>query len=133
MAGLTTYGQQRVLEHYMGKAAMPMPTVFLALTTTAPTDTAAGTEATYTGYARKQTAAADWGNASNAVPSVMTNANVITFAQCTAGSSTVTHFEVWDAATGGNRIGWGALNASLAVSAGISPSFAAGQLTSSLD
>ena len=63
------------------------------------------------------------------MPSVSSNAAALTFAQCTAGSSTVTHFELWSAATGGTRLAWGALNASLAVSAGISPSFAAGQLT----
>ncbi len=133
MAGFTVYGQQKLLDHVLGKAAFAMPTVHLALTTTAPTDSAAGAEATYTGYARKATAAADWGAATAAVPSVSSNATTITFNQCTAGSSTVTHFELWDAATGGNRLGWGALNASLAVSAGISPSFAAGQRTASLD
>lgn len=133
MAGLTVYGQQKTLDHLMGKTAFSMPTVYISLTSTAPTDSAAGTEATYTGYARKQTAGADWNAATSATPSVVSNANVLTFAQCTAGSTTVTHFEFYDAASGGNRLAWGALTASLAVSAGISPSFAAGQLTASMD
>lgn len=133
MAGLTVYGQQKVLDHIMGKAAFAMPTIYVAVTTTAPTDTTAGAEATYTGYARKVTAAADWNSASNAIPSVSNNANTITLNQCTAGSSTITHWEGWDAPTGGNRIVWGALTASLAISAGISPSFAPGQLFVSAD
>ena len=130
---MTQIGQQQVLDHIMGKAAMPMPTVFVALTTTAPTDTADGTEATYTGYARKSTAAADWGSATAAIPSVSSNANTITFAQCTAGSSNVTHFELYTALTGGTRLVWGALTQALAVSSGISPSFAPGQLFVSAD
>ena len=129
MPGLTVDGQRLLLNHFLGRVAMPMPTIHVALTTTAPTDTAAGAEATYTGYARKATAAADWSDPTSAVPSVSSNANVLTFNQCTAGNSTVTHFELWTAATGGTRLAWGPLNASLAVSAGISPSYAPGQLT----
>lgn len=133
MAGLTQTGQQMMLDHLTGKAAMAMPTLHIALTTTAPTDTAAGTEATYTGYARKATAAADWNSATAAIPSVSSNATTQTFPQCTAGSSTVTHWEGWTAASGGTRLVWGALTSSLAVSAGISPSFAPGQLFISAD
>lgn len=133
MAGLTVYGQQKVLDHILGKAPWTMPTLYVGVTTTAPTDTAPGLEATYTGYARKATAAADWNAATSAVPSVSSNANAVTLPQCTAGSSTITHWEGWDAATGGNRIVWGALTQALAVSAGISPSFAPGQLFLSAD
>jgi len=65
---------------------------------------------------------------------VADNDAVITFGACTAGSSTVTHFGVGSDSSGaGNLFLWGALTASLAISAGITPSFAAGALDITLD
>lgn len=133
MPGLTQAGQQIFLRHMLGKVAWPMGAPFVALTTTAPTDAAAGAEATYTGYARKSTVGTDWNDPTAATPSVATNAARITFAACSALTATVTHFELYDALTGGNRIAFGALTASLAVSAGISPDFAIGQLILTAD
>jgi hypothetical protein len=101
-----------------------MPSVWVELTTTAPTKTAAGTAAAYTGYARKSTAGSDWGSAASAS---LTNAAAITFGACTAGSSTVVGFELWDASSAGNRIAFG--TCSLSVSSGITPQFAIGALT----
>jgi hypothetical protein len=129
------YLELKVLDHIFNKAAYTAPTnIFVALLTAAPADSATGssglTEATYTGYARKSTAAADW-NA--AAAGATTNANVITFAACTGGSSTVTHFALLDASSAGNVLFTGALSASLAVSNGITPSFAAGALSTSAD
>lgn len=126
-SGLTDYLANLFLEYLVSKADVPvMPAnAYVALCTTAPTRTAAGTAATYTGYARKQTAAADWAAAGAAA---IQNAAAITFAAATAGSETITHFEIWDAAAAGNRLAFGALTAGLAVSAGITPSFAIGDL-----
>ncbi len=102
--------------------------LYIALTTTTPTDSAAGTAANYTGYARVAVArtAGGWtiagANASNAA--------LVTFGECTAGSSTVTHFEIYTAITGGDRLFWGALDSSLAISttANQIPQFAIGDL-----
>lgn len=127
MAGLTVAGQQATCDYIVAQAP------YIALCTTVPTDTAAGTEAAYTGYARKLTAAGDWAAATAAVPSVKSNSATVSFAQCTGGTANVTHFELWTAATGGVRWGWGALNAALAVSSGITPSFSPGQLTVTVD
>lgn len=90
------------------------------------------TEANYTGYARVAVArdAAAWTVTGNQV----VNDAAVTFGACTAGSSTVTHFSIGsDAAGAGNLFMSGALNASLAISAGITPSFAAGVLAATLD
>jgi hypothetical protein len=128
------YLELALLNHLFNKTAYTAPTTFyVALCTTAPTDASTGStivEATYTGYARKSTVAADWTTAASGANS---NANAITFAACTAGTSTVTHFAIVDASSAGNVLLWGALSASLAVSNGITPSFAVGALSNTCD
>lgn len=106
----------------------------VSLHTANPTDTGnqASSEATYTGYARVAVArsAAGWTVAAG----VGDNDSAITFGQCTAGSSTVTHFGLGFNSSGTGSLDiWGALTASLAVSAGITPSFAAGALDVTCD
>ena len=89
-------------------------------------------EGNYTSYARVSVArsTAGWTVAS----SVADNDGAITFPACTGGSDTITHFGVGSDASGaGNLFLWGALTASLAVSSGITPSFAAGALDITLD
>lgn len=84
-------------------------------------------EATYTGYARVAVArsGAGWTVSANAVA----NAAAINFGACTAGSNTITYFSVGVALSGATKILYrGALTSSLAVSAGITPSFAIGEL-----
>lgn len=96
----------------------------------------AGTQATseiaYTGYAAVSVArsGAGWTVTGNTV----SNTAAVTFGACTAGSGTATHFSIGTATTGaGNLVISGALTGSLAISSGITPAFAAGQLTASLD
>jgi hypothetical protein len=84
-------------------------------------------EATYTGYARVGVvrSAGGWTISGNAV----TNAATITFGTCTAGSNTITYVGIGtDSAGAGTLLYKGALTSSLAVSSGIAPFFAAGDL-----
>lgn len=84
-------------------------------------------EATYTSYARVAVArsSAGWTVSGNAV----SNTAAIDFPAATGGSNTVTHFGVGTAASGSGILLYsGALTASLAVSSGITPSFAIGDL-----
>jgi len=84
-------------------------------------------EADYTSYARVAVARSDagWTIASNAV----SNAAEIAFTECTGGTNTVTHFSVGVAASGASvALYTGALTASLAVSTGVTPAFAIGEL-----
>lgn len=88
-------------------------------------------EATYTDYARVSVArsTAGWTVASG----VADNDAAITFPEASAGSSTITHFGIGsDQTLSGNLNLYGTTN-SLAVSAGVAPSFAAGALDVSLD
>lgn len=84
-------------------------------------------EATYTSYARVAVArnSGGWTVSGNAVE----NAAAITFPQCTGGSETITHFGVGLGSSGATVLLYsGALTSSLAVSSGITPEFAAGDL-----
>lgn len=89
-------------------------------------------EATYTGYARVAVARSGAGWTISGAN--CSNAAAITFAPCTAGSNTITHFGIGsDAAAAGNLFFKGALTASRVISAGITPSFAIGELDVNAD
>lgn len=102
-------------------------TQYLAMFTADPTESASvANEATYTGYARvaltKSSAWTDGGSS-------FSNAALVQFGACTAGSNAITHFAVVDTASGAvNMMISGALASTLNVSAGIQPQFAAGAL-----
>lgn len=110
MAGsLSDFAENSLLDHVLSKTAYTMPAnIYAALTTVTPTDSMTGatiTEATYTGYARKEILATDLNAASGGV---VTNSADITFAACTAGSSTVVGVAIVDSSgTGtGNMLAW---------------------------
>ena len=108
---------------------------FTSLHTAAPAESVSdqeNLEATYTPYARVGVARslAGWTVASG----VVDNDAAITFPQATSGSDTVTHFGLGFAASGVGFLNMvGTLAASLAISVGITPEFAAGDLDVSLD
>lgn len=84
-------------------------------------------ETAYTNYARVAVArtAGGWTVTGNAV----SNAALVQFAQCGVTGATLTHFGVGtDSGGAGKLLYSGALTASLAVSSGIQPQFAAGDL-----
>ena len=103
-------------------------TQYLALFSADPGETGSlAAEATYTGYARvaltKATAWTDGGSS-------FSNANLIQFGACTAGTTAATHFAVVDTVSGAvAQMISGALSATLNVSAGIQPQFQAGSLS----
>jgi hypothetical protein len=107
-------------------------TQYLALFTADPGETASlAAEATYTGYARVElTKASAWTDGGSA----FTNAALIQFGACTAGTSAITHFAVVDTASGAVAMMIsGALSGTLNVSAGIQPQFSAGTLSVGAD
>jgi len=107
-------------------------TQYLALFTADPGKAASlAAEATYTGYARvaltKATAWTDGGSS-------FSNAALIQFGACTAGTNALTHFAVVDTASGAvAQMISGALSATLNVSAGIQPQFAGGAIVITAD
>lgn len=135
MSSFSDYFENKMLDHGFGGGDYTRPaTVDIALCTAAPTDASTGAtivEATYTGYARKNVTnnatnfpAASGGSKSNGV--------AIAFADCTGGSSTVTHFAVLEGGTN-NIMGWGELAAPKAISSGDPISVPVGSLVITLD
>lgn len=107
-------------------------TQYLALFTADPGEAASlAAEANYTGYARVAlTKASAWTDGG----STFTNAALIQFGACTADTNAITHFAVVDTSSGAvSMMVSGALSATLNVSAGIQPQFAAGALAISAD
>lgn len=110
-------------------ATSPLTELFVSLHTADPGEggNQQTNEAAYTSYARVGVArtSGGWTVTANAVE----NAVAISFPEATGGSETITHFAVGTLTSGTGKILYsGALTASLAVSAGITPSFAIGAL-----
>lgn len=129
LASKSDYLENKDLDHNLGKTSFTMPaTVYLALCTSTPTDASTGTtivEANYTGYARKKVEAA----ALNAAASGQsTNKEALTFAECTAGSSTVTAWALVDALTLGNVLYWGTATSTVVSTTQTPASIAIGNL-----
>lgn len=108
----------------------PLANLYVALHTADPGDAGSQTtsEATYTSYARVAVPRDNtgWTVSGNTVE----NAAAIVFPEATGGTNTITHFSIGTASSGAGSILYhGALTASLAVSNGIEPQFAAGDLT----
>lgn len=84
------------------------------------------TEAAYTGYSRVPIArsAGGW-TVTGSAPTVAENAAAVTFGLCTLGSETENYATIGrDSAGAGEVITWGPLTSPLAVSPGITPSYA---------
>jgi len=118
------------LNTLVANSASPLTQLYVSLHTADPT--AAGTqssnEAAYTGYARVAVARTSGGW--SITNETITNVGAITFPACTGGSESEAYVGVGTAASGAGVLLWaGPLSAPLAVSNGITPSFAGGQLS----
>lgn len=108
--------------------------LFIALHTADPGETGnqSTSEAAYTGYARVSVARSAGGF--TVAGNQVSNTATVQFGECTAGSATVTFFSVGVATSGSTAILYrGALSASRAISAGITPLFNSGALTGTAD
>lgn len=134
MSSLSDYAEKKVLDHLIGKTALAMPTAYLALSTANPLDAGSGiAEPVGNGYTRKATAGSDWNAAAGASPGTTTNATALSFPQATGSWGIITHFAIFDALSGGNMIWYGPLTAAKAVASGDTLSFAAGQISLTMD
>lgn len=111
-------------------ASAPLTNLYVALHSADPGEAGDQTtsEIAYTGYAR--VAVARSGSGWTVTGNAAENAAAITFGQKTGGADvTATHFSVGSAASGTGKIFYkGALTASLLISNGVTPEFAAGAL-----
>jgi len=81
-------------------------TLYLALFTTDPTDAGTGTEVADSAYLRQDMAKGDAVSTAFVAPSdgVTSNAKLIQFPPIADGNVTITHYALYDAATGGNML-----------------------------
>jgi hypothetical protein len=133
MAGFVDTVEQSLLNHFLTDPAYTPPaTMHIGLSSTTPTEAGGNfTEPSGGAYARVSTVAADWSAASGTAPAVKTTTAVKTFPTATAdwvAAANLTHFGLWDAATAGNLLAWGALTTAKPVLNGDTASFAAGAL-----
>ena len=123
------YLENKVLDHVLGGGDYTRPaTVYVALYTSAPTDSGGGTEVSGGSYARVAVTnnATNWPAASGGSKA---NGTAITFPEATANWGTVVAFGLFDAANGGNLLYWGELLQNQAVNSGSIAGFAIGALT----
>lgn len=134
MAGVSTYTANKVLDHILSDGAFTEPAnIYLGLWTSALTDSSTGAtsgEASYTGYARKEILATDLSAAS---AKSKTNSADIVFADCTAGTDTITYWAILDSSSGaGNIIVWGTCTSTVISTTQTPAKVAAGGLVVSL-
>ena len=131
----TTYLENKILsfifKNNAGSFATPGDSIYVGLAT-AVSDAEAGslTEATFGSYARQQVTAANWTLASSSTDQqTVTNAANIEFPASTGTSNTVTHAFIVDAASSGNILFVGALDANKTIATGDIFRINAGNLT----
>jgi hypothetical protein len=123
MAAMSNYLENKVLDYVLRDQADWAPAaVYLSLHTADPTDAGTGAECSGGSYARQ----AITFNAAHATAGTIDNSSVEEFTNMPA--CTVTHIGVWDAASSGNLLFFGAVTASKAVGAGDTISLSAGSL-----
>lgn len=110
-------------------ATAPITNIYVSLHTADPGEAGDQTtnEANYTSYARVAVVRTSSGWAVSA--NVADNVGAVTFPAATGGSNTITHAAVGTASSGAGKLLYsGALTGSLAVSSGITPQAAAGDI-----
>ena len=112
MAGFSDYLENKVVGHVFGGSAYTAPsTLYVALYTSAPSDTGGGTEVSGGAYAR-QTAAF------TISADTASNTSAIEYPTATANYGTVVAVGVFDASSSGNLLAYGNLTTSKTVSNG---------------
>lgn len=143
-AALSDYLENKLIDHvFRGQAYTAPTTIYVALYTSACSDSAAGTEVSGGSYARPgvTSSLANWAGtqaagsttASSGAGGTTSNNGVITFATPSAGWGTVTHIGLVDAVTGGNLLVCTALTIGKTINSGDTVSFPAASLTNQMD
>ncbi len=131
MSQMSDYLEVELRKHIFRTGSMTKPAaLYISLHTANPTDAASGAEVTGGSYARVQRDPLDanW-SAPDSTGGVTANVAAVTFPAPTANWGVVTHFGVWDAASAGNMVCYGALGTSKTINNGdAAPSFGAGSL-----
>lgn len=122
MASLSNYLRNKIVDWFhRAQAFTPPATVYIALYTSAPSAATAGTEVSTsgTGYARVGIASSllNWAGTDAALSTAVStgttgttsNNSSVSYGTATTGWGTISHWEAYDAATGGNRLFYGTI------------------------
>jgi hypothetical protein len=133
MAGQpNTAGANKMLDALTGRATQNSYTSYLALCTTAPTDSAAGTELTTAGTNGYSRQSVTW-SAPTGDPSSTSNTALLTFGPFTSDLDEVTHLQLMDASTAGNVVAYWTADVPKDPANGDSITVAIGALTMTAD
>lgn len=130
----TNYLENALLDEVFGGVNYTPPTtLYIGLSTSAPTEAGGVTEPTGNGYARASVTnnATNW--PATGGDGTKANGTVITFPQASGDWGTVTYFFIADALTAGNILATGSLGVSKTIGSGDTASFGEGSLTITLD
>lgn len=129
MSALSDYAEKLLLDWLMTTGTATRPTTWrLALFTAAPSDSGGGTEVSGNGYSRQSVTFA----AATSPGGTTENTGAVSFTASGGNWGTITHAAIFDAASGGNMLWWGALTASRIIYDGDTLNIAAGDLDLSL-
>lgn len=121
--------ENKVLDAGFGSGTLTKPAnVYVALYSTAPTDSTSGTELTGNGYARQ---VVSFGSAANGV--ISSSGNVTFTANASSTWSTAVAVALVDASTSGNIMVYGALSPTRTIKDGETINFLTGNITVSQD
>jgi hypothetical protein len=137
---MSDYLENRLVDQlFRGQAAPPTSTLYVGLLTAAPSDTGGGTEVSGGSYARVAVTSSftNWAGTQSAASTVAStgtggqtsNNTAITFPSPSATWGTVTHFGIYDAASAGNLLFWGALTISKTINQADTVTFPAASLS----
>ena len=134
MAGSkSNYLENEILDHVLGGADWPRPsTVYLAMYTTAPSDSGGGVEVSAGGYARLSIT----NNATNfpaAASGAKSNGTDFVFPEATNAWGLVIAWALFDAVTAGNMLYWGDFTQTQTIGVGSAAKVKAGDLDFSED
>jgi len=131
MGSFADFWENEILDHLFGKGSYTPPTIYLGLSTADPLDDASGlAEPSGNNYSRVTTSGSDWNTSSGGT---ITNANQFDFPTASGSWGTITHFAIFDAASGGNMLAHGQFNISKSVVLNDTPKVLAGDLDIALD
>ncbi len=130
MGAASNYLQKLLLDWSLTDGSVSRPTEwFLALYTDAPSDAGGGTEVSGNGYARQAVTFA----AASSPEGETSNTNTVNFEASGGSWGEVTHIGVFDAASGGNLLWHGALEAPALVTDSDDVEFVPGSVVIALD
>ena len=140
MSAMSDYLENKLVDHLFRAQTLAAPAALhIGLLTSAPSDSGGGAEVSGNNYARVAVTSslANWAGtqapasttASNGTGGQTSNNAAITFPTPSGNWGTVSHFGIYDAATSGNLLFWGALTIAKTINQSDTVSFPAASLT----